>query len=239
VVRVLLHNRFAPITSHIGFAQAPIDDVVGMRAELLAKNYDTVTTEAFSGTLDEAILALQPLDYGGARDLSIALPNGWVAHLDSNVQGSDATGFAGHANRVLRCASAYVKAVTNTHRPVGVVGFGCYSKPAPGAPRGAARLLQVTQEGRWKWDESGSPLAFETPAIYGARRIRDRLTVELVESYCRALGIDPFNELAYSGPVVLTQASGLRGGDVPGHSLAGVQAARGLSPWNDPIWRAR
>jgi hypothetical protein len=45
----------------------------------------------------------------------------------------------------------------------------------------------------------GDPLPFEKPEYYQARRVRDRFTDAMLEEYCRALGIDLFNENFY-GP---------------------------------------
>jgi hypothetical protein len=41
---------------------------------------------------------------------------------------------------------------------------------------------------RWEFHEKGEPFSFENLTQYGKRRIRDRLTPEMVREYCLALG---------------------------------------------------
>lgn len=45
----------------------------------------------------------------------------------------------------------------------------------------------------------GDPFPFEEVGQYQARRIKDRLTPEMVERYCSHFGIDLFNPDFYSG----------------------------------------
>jgi hypothetical protein len=42
----------------------------------------------------------------------------------------------------------------------------------------------------WTFDEDGEVQPFEEPENYERRRIRDRFTSEMLERYCRALGIE-------------------------------------------------
>jgi hypothetical protein len=61
-----------------------------------------------------------------------------------------------------------------------------------------ARYLHVMDEGgRWSFQQTGEPQPFEDLAAYQRRRIRDRFTPEMLETYCEALGIRPFDEDFY------------------------------------------
>ena len=61
------------------------------------------------------------------------------------------------------------------------------------------RYITAHHESRWEFVEQGEPLPFEEVEQYQARRIKDRLTPEMVERYCSHFGIDLFNPDFYSG----------------------------------------
>ena len=52
------------------------------------------------------------------------------------------------------------------------------------------RYVLAHRESRWEFVEQGEPFPFEEVEQYQARRIKDRLTPEMVERYCSHLGID-------------------------------------------------
>jgi hypothetical protein len=58
-------------------------------------------------------------------------------------------------------------------------------------------------EDGWEFTAKGPVLPFEHTERYRARRIRDRFTPEMLQSYCRALGIDVFNADFYGPEFVL------------------------------------
>ena len=58
----------------------------------------------------------------------------------------------------------------------------------------------------WKFHSMGQVQDFEQVDRYTASRIADRLTAEMLERYCQALGIDLFDEGFYCGPGVVTHA---------------------------------
>lgn len=59
--------------------------------------------------------------------------------------------------------------------------------------------IAAHRESRWEFVEQGEPFPFEEVEQYQARRIKDRLTPEMVERYCGHLGIALFNPDFYSG----------------------------------------
>ena len=61
------------------------------------------------------------------------------------------------------------------------------------------RSVLAHRESRWEFEEWGEPFPFEELEQYQARRIKDRLTPEMVERYCSHFGIDLFNPDFYSG----------------------------------------
>jgi len=69
------------------------------------------------------------------------------------------------------------------------------------------RSIHVAHDGsRWDFGTSGTPQPFERPEAYTARRVRDRFTSEMLEEYCKALGIDVFNPEFYGPNAVLVDS---------------------------------
>lgn len=57
------------------------------------------------------------------------------------------------------------------------------------------RSICVSNEaGRWKFHQAGVPFSFEDTSRYESRRVRDRLTPELLAHYAAELGVRPFDE---------------------------------------------
>ena len=52
---------------------------------------------------------------------------------------------------------------------------------------------------------SGAPQPFEELSTYEARNVQDRFTTDMLERYCRAIGIDVFNPGAYGPETVLVE----------------------------------
>jgi hypothetical protein len=52
-------------------------------------------------------------------------------------------------------------------------------------------------DGYWTFDTAGQQQPFERPERYAERRIRDRITPDMLRSYLAALGIRAFDEDFY------------------------------------------
>ena len=62
----------------------------------------------------------------------------------------------------------------------------------------------MTSDGdEWEFEASGPIQSYEEPLEYTAARNRDRFTAEMLERYCRALGIDLFNPDFYGPNAVM------------------------------------
>ena len=80
-----------------------------------------------------------------------------------------------------------------------------YAAPVVDGWRPAGRYVAAHKESRWEWDEFGPPYPFEDLEAYKAKRIKDRLTPEMVEAYCNHLGIALFDPDYYCGKAVITR----------------------------------
>ena len=80
-----------------------------------------------------------------------------------------------------------------------------YAAPVVDGWHPAGRYVAAHKESRWEWDEFGPPYPFEDLEAYKAKRIKDRLTPEMVEAYCNHLGIALFDPDYYCGKAVITR----------------------------------
>ena len=92
------------------------------------------------------------------------------------------------------------------------------------------RSVSVINDVRgWEFNTVGTVQDFEQAERYTASRIADRVTPELLEDYCRALGITLFDETFDGGPGFITHASAWFLPRLPTTTLAEARRQLGLS----------
>jgi hypothetical protein len=83
----------------------------------------------------------------------------------------------------------------------GGVMLSVYGPEQPGKIGNTVRALAAANDGgHWVFEQSGEPFPFEQLEQYQARRVRDRLTFEMLKDYLRHLGLVPFEEDFYMPP---------------------------------------
>jgi hypothetical protein len=88
----------------------------------------------------------------------------------------------------------------------GAVQFELFG-PLPTQFLNYVRSVSVAFDGkRWVFNASGIEQAFEETEAYQARRVRDRFTSDMLERYCRALGLDVFNDDLYGPEAVFFES---------------------------------
>jgi hypothetical protein len=87
----------------------------------------------------------------------------------------------------------------------------------------------INDVGGWEFNAIGTLQEFEHAEHYTARRIADRLTPEMLEEYCRALGIRLFDEDFYGRAGVITHAYPWFLPRLASMTLAEARAQLGLS----------
>ncbi|MFJ4208715.1 hypothetical protein ACIPY2_09680 [Paenarthrobacter sp. NPDC089675] len=80
-----------------------------------------------------------------------------------------------------------------------------YTRPGQPLPRVIILDEWYTASSRYAFRTKGPEQPWENTEHYTNRVKRDRFTPEILESYCRKLGIDVFNLDFYSGPSVFTE----------------------------------
>lgn len=203
-MKQLLDGQYAPITYCWGFLEMPFDDVVAAYDEWnLRMARHGMSWHLFESTLADALRKLEP--FLPTPILIAQTASNWTALFLGSSDGPD-----GHISYLAwqhKCRGVVVDCVNDTYDQncqcgvPGGVQFSYCEGPATDTIEVVKRNISVTNqcESGWEWHEHGTRLSFENPDYYKARRIRDRLTDEILEEYCAALGINLFNDEFY-GP---------------------------------------
>jgi hypothetical protein len=152
------------------------------------------------------------------RDLAVATRNpAWTANFDAYPNGGDPFGPTRVLGRRLHVQVATITAIPFQGEPGAIPNClgGLVFTYSPDGSIGSARSIALVEgessSSRYYFEDGGPVQPWEEPEHYTARRKRDRLTPEMIERYCRALGIDDvFNPDYYSGPSVFIDRTWFR-----------------------------
>jgi hypothetical protein len=217
---LLLDDRWAPVTSEMGFLEARAEYTARTHAAwqqgLLAPDGVTVEVRPVTGSLEQVLSSLLPLtDSEVQRHLFIPTRSTWTAYLENGHRGTDATGVMRYMAQTLGCRGLRVVAVPHTLRKdKGRYGAVMLSVCGPHQTDwlNYLRIVSASNDGgRWVFDQFGEPFPFEKLERYQERRVRDRFTFEMLKEYLRQLGMHPFEEDFYlpeGAPAWLVEKTG-------------------------------
>jgi hypothetical protein len=205
---LLLEDRWAPVTSEMGFLELGVEQAAQAFATwqrgLPTSRGFTVEVLPVLGPLEQVLSRLLPLNGGETqRHLFIPTRSAWTAYVSNQWTGTDAASPMSTMARRLSIRCLRVVAVPHTlgkHQGgrYGAVMLGVYGPKQPEKLTNTVRALGASNDGgRWVFDQSGEPFPFEQVEQYQARRVRDRFTFELLKDYLRHLGLSPFEEDFY------------------------------------------
>lgn len=212
-MRELLNGKFAPLTYSIGFLE--------VHPELAFEAYRWWTTRNFKGvdyartpieTLGDALSRLEPLCTPPRRQLLLCTTSGWLAYFDNGRQGPDPRTPVGYLSRLLHGRGVIATSVPHTLESdtgtakgtYGAVSFELFGpKDTDFLNYERTIVAAYDGDGRWVFEQFGAVLPFEDPSQYQKRRIRDRFTTDMLQTYCEALGIRLLDEDFYCGPGLL------------------------------------
>lgn len=208
-------RRYAPVTTHLAFAEMPaaeFAEALFVRTEEITKMWELpwqVKTQLIQGGLASKLEALLPLtSVRSTKDLVSATGSSWAAYIPNGYRGGDA-----HAEPRFLAGKLKIRTLT-------VILVEDVPKGQPGSVQfvlrdGRQATEKVTRHGiayeyptrsvvahkesRWEFSEDGERLPFEEVGQYQAKKIKDRLTFEMVERYCGHLGIELFDPDFYAG----------------------------------------
>jgi hypothetical protein len=226
-MKFLLERRFAPTTLGFGFIRAAHDDVKATvtkwRSELREhfQGKWNHQTDLLNGSLAEMLSHLEPLTSTCSRELWVSTSGGsWTAYFGNTKNGTDADPVISYLAGRLKCKGMTFNCVPDrstaelaqARKTYGSTMFRVFngegaktmentgSALVPMFENVQARSVGVANDGGdWVFINSGEPLAFEKLAFYEKSRLIDRFTPDLLEEYCRELGIQVFDEDFY-GP---------------------------------------
>lgn len=200
-----LFPELAPLTFSWGFIRAdPARVQEHLRSWLLGIGIPCVVGE-MDRPLGEALRSLPPLTLPPSKRLLVATRAGWTACFDNGAKGADLLSFMTILTDRLRCEGLVVRCANDrrmyssrdrgdhfTH--LGFEFFRPGSEPSIG-PERAVALSQYY--GKWKFTAGGPPLSGEDVSRYEVAAAQDRLTLDLIDSCCRPLGLVPFDPEFY------------------------------------------
>jgi hypothetical protein len=223
---MLLGGRYAPITDAIGFLEADFAQVVAADARWRA-SLGGYRGRPVSGPLPSLLDALLPLTGPLLRYVWIQTAGPWTAYFDNFVLGSDTFGPVSYLAQQLGRRGVAIGCREGTARRGASACFSMYGPEETEWLNVVRSVAAVEDDDRWEWSVSGTPQPFEDLAAYRRRRVRDRLTPDLIASYCGALGIRPFDESFYGTAGQLVETVRIPG-NVRTETLQQARAWHGL-----------
>jgi hypothetical protein len=214
-MKYLLDNAFAPLTFSWGFLDAPVDVVGRAYVRWQRMILHRVKTIPIDLPLADALRQLEPLDMASQRVLFLSTKGRWTACFDNGATGGNPATFVGELAERVRCRGIACGSIpdTLTRRDAGKPGtWGAVKFTLFGAEKrdflNVERSVSVMNDVRgWEFKTIGKVQDFEQVERYGAKRIADRFTPEMLAEYCRALGISLFDEHFYGGSGLMTSSS--------------------------------
>jgi hypothetical protein len=196
-------RRYAPVTTHMAFVEMPADDFA---KAFLAWRQEINTLFEFDwqegvkpvkGNLAKKLDALLPLAAGPqTKHLISSTQSKWTVYIPNGAGGGDVHSPTRHMTRILGLRSV---TVVLTADEAGRPGSTQFTVQDAREGELQVRAVAAHKESKWEFHEHGTRLPFEQVEKYASRRIKDRLTPELVEQYCGHLGIELFDPDFYAG----------------------------------------
>ena len=207
-------HRYAPTTTTLAFLEVSYVELVDFivqweRKRDIVNEYPTPTRKIdIGGTWEERLNSLLPLNR--SKVMVSETQSNWCVYVNNSPNGTDL-----YADPPYLCEKLGVREIAVTLvRDIPKIKPGSiqflyedYTRAEKVlSPTGTGwcdqfprRYIAAHHESRWEFVDQGEPLPFEEVEQYQARRIKDRLTPEMVERYCSHFGIDLFNPDFYSG----------------------------------------
>lgn len=228
-------DQFAPVTSAIGFLQAPLEVVADGLTQWRRRIHGSAQAEWLPGGLRNHVTALEPLTSRvQPRELVVATADpGWTALFDCGFPVGDPDSTTGYLAETLKVQGVTVRSVPASggrNAPFGARQLDLFA-PIPTDYLNFVRSISVTEdEGRWRFDTRGTVQDFEDLDAYQRRRIAERFTPQMLVDYAAALGLRPFDGDFYPGPSVLVRNPAVPPPGALVLSISEAQAREGIVP---------
>lgn len=183
----LFDPDYLPLTHAAGFLQADLSTVL---AAFDAWDPESdYTRHALSGDFTKGLDALLPMTWGSTRILFWATRSNWTVMLD-NAGGDAVPNRTSYLSEVLGCIGMRVVWSPDIRfkGKRGCYGATMWEVFGPGGrwPMGYLRTIARVREGRWTFDDSGTPFSFER---YTNAELKEHWSKELLIEYAGELGV--------------------------------------------------
>jgi hypothetical protein len=206
-------KKYFPHTTAIGFIKADFFNLHQAFSSWRTKINDENVISVEDGSLDYMFKKLKPLQMPIKKVLFCQTNSEWIAYFDDGRYGSDPFPPVTYMAEVLECEAVLIDFSENTVKSdvgqaegtYGSVQFALYSPESQDFFLAKRAVGAVNDGGKWVFIDEGDPLPFEDISRYSAKKIADRFDRKMLESYCQALGIDPYNEQFYGSRFFLSR----------------------------------
>jgi hypothetical protein len=209
MVTPLYNDKWAPITSSLGFLQCDAETAASAfydwHIHFCIPRGQNLDVKDVSGESLEMVLGnLLPLtSVAHTKYLFVPTRGKWTAYFDNGWAGGDPASQVSVLAEKIGCLGIRAVWVPNTKEGrkgrYGAVIFEVYDKPNP--ILNIRRSVCLVNEGNWttNWvfETSGEPFPFEQTERYKSQRKIDRFTPDMLDAYLKELGIEAFSEDFY------------------------------------------
>lgn len=218
MANALLDNACAPTTFSFGFVQSPIaqfsEAFIPWQQEIFSKSAAEIEFTPFSAPLPAALLRLEPLMSPQGRYLLVETQSNWSAIFSNGLRTNDVFSPVSYLSEVLKCYGLLVNSTPDRSHKAGKDGLQIYGAvtftlygPEKTDWLNRIRHVGVTKDiGGWEFAAEGEVQPYERTESYQKRELVDRFSVEMLESYCKALGIELFDANFYGGQCLLSNS---------------------------------
>ena len=239
----LLADRYAPITSEIGFlqcsAEAAAKAFIDWQIPIQAKREVALCVDELQGTLDSVLPKLLPLtSVERRRMLFIPTTGNWTAYFDNGWRGTDAYSGVSYLSEVLGCRGVRVVYVPHSldeqdgRQPgrYGSVLLELYAATKTDFVNTERSIAVIYDGKKWVFTANGTPQEFENIAQYSSRSIKDRFTQEMLSKYLDCIGIRAFEREFYdsASKSFLIRKKGVTAPGLKEYSLEQVRMELGI-----------
>jgi hypothetical protein len=177
-----------PFTKTIYFLRARYEATVKARHKAW-KSREAMTEHR--GSLSQLLTLLEPYSHPHWKALVVECQSGWTAVFD---QGADLTNTA-HFAVELRTLGVRTAYSPHVRRDGTIISYGNTAfwmtdgSRRDLGPLRDLRSIQASYQSGWQWDLSGEVQPWEDTERYARKLVRERFNLELMNQYCRSLGI--------------------------------------------------
>jgi hypothetical protein len=242
-MKALLDNLFAPITFHVGFVECRFDQLARAftvwQEEIDEKLGTRTETSHSSASLPDALLKLEPLTTPLDRYLLIETRSAWTAVFSNGLSVNDVFSPVSYLPTLLGCRGLEVTSIPDRSdngkkdglQVYGALVFGLYGSKTTDWLNRIRRIAVTKDVNGWEFSADGEIQPYERAENYRKRNAVDRFTVDMLESYCGALGIEVFEARFYGGQNLVSR----RETTTPPGPMMSIAEARSHLCLSDPF----